>query len=131
MLDAWNNLTKKERRYLVIGDLHEPFCLDGYLDFCKDTYRKYNCNQVVFIGDVIDSHYSSFHETDPDGMGGGQELELAIKRLARWVEAFPVADVTIGNHDRIISKQSLLRWYSKGLDKVFQRSLERSDLAIC
>ena len=87
-LAAYNNLTKDESRVLVIGDLHEPFCLDGYLKFCKETYAKYNCNRVIFIGDVIDSHYSSFHETDPDGMGGGDELELAIKRLSRWVKAF-------------------------------------------
>jgi predicted phosphodiesterase len=41
-----------EKRILVIGDLHEPFCLDGYLDFCKQTFKDFNCNQVVFIGDV-------------------------------------------------------------------------------
>ena len=23
---------------LVIGDLHEPFCLDKYLDFCINQY---------------------------------------------------------------------------------------------
>ena len=106
-LAAFENITREASRVLVIGDLHEPFCLDGYLQFCKDTYAKYNCNKVVFIGDCIDSHYSSFHETDPDGMGGGEELELAIKRLARWIEAFPVADVTIGNHDRIISRKAV------------------------
>jgi len=77
------NMTKEESRILVIGDLHEPFCLDGYLDFCKETYAKYNCNKVVFIGDVIDSHYSSYHETDADGMGGADELEFAIKKLAK------------------------------------------------
>jgi hypothetical protein len=37
MLDAWNNLTRKERRILVIGDLHEPFCLDGYLRLSAKT----------------------------------------------------------------------------------------------
>ena len=52
---AYLNLTKEESRILVIGDLHEPFCLDGYLQFCKDTYSKYNCNKVIFIGDVIDT----------------------------------------------------------------------------
>ena len=56
---AYKNLIKDESRILVIGDLHEPFCLDGYLQFCKDTYAKHNCNRVVFIGDVIDSHFSS------------------------------------------------------------------------
>jgi hypothetical protein len=91
---------------LVIGDLHEPFCLDGYLQFCKDTYKKYNCNKVVFIGDIIDSHYSSYHETDADGLGGADELELAINKIAKWYEAFPVADVTLGNHDRIIIRKA-------------------------
>ena len=49
---AFDNLTKQERRILVVGDIHAPFNLDGYLDFCKDTYAKYNCNQVIFIGDI-------------------------------------------------------------------------------
>ena len=53
---AYENITKKETRVLVIGDLHEPFCLDGYLEHCQETYAKYNCNRVVFIGDVIDNH---------------------------------------------------------------------------
>jgi hypothetical protein len=78
-LAAFNNITQKERRILIVGDIHAPFSLDGYLDFCKETYAIYNCNQVIFIGDIIDNHYSSFHTTDPDGMGGGDELDLAIK----------------------------------------------------
>ena len=105
-LKAFQHLTKKERRILCIGDLHEPFCLDGYLQFCKDTYEKWNCNQVIFIGDIIDNHYSSYHEADPNGMGGGDELDLAIKKVSRWAKAFPKADVTIGNHDRIIMRKA-------------------------
>ena len=35
---AYDNLMKKERRILVIGDIHAPFCLDGYLEFCKEVY---------------------------------------------------------------------------------------------
>jgi len=60
----------KEERVLVIGDIHEPFCLKGYLEFCISVYNNYSCNRVVFIGDVIDNHYSSYHETDADGLGG-------------------------------------------------------------
>jgi len=103
---AYLNLTKKEDRILVIGDLHEPFCLDGYLKFCKETYLKYNCNKVIFIGDVIDNHYSSYHESSADGLGGKYELEQAVKKLSKWYKAFPVADVTLGNHDRIIIRKA-------------------------
>ncbi len=91
---------------LVIGDLHEPFCLDGYLDWCVEQYDAYQCTEVVFIGDIIDNHYSSYHETSADGMGGLEELEYAIRRIARWRDAFPVATVIIGNHDRIIMRKA-------------------------
>ena len=93
-------------RVLVIGDIHAPFELENYLQFCKDTKKKYRCNSVVFIGDIIDNHYSSFHDTDPDGMGGGDELNLAVKRIKPWVKAFPFAKVCTGNHDLIIQRKA-------------------------
>lgn len=98
--------TNEETRVLVIGDLHAPFDLDGYFDHCVEVYNRFNCNRVVFIGDVIDNHYSSYHETDANGMGGADELDLAIKRLERWYKQFPNAEVTVGNHDRIIMRKA-------------------------
>ena len=106
ILKAYDKLIKKENRVLVIGDLHEPFCLDGYLDFCKNTYQEYNCNKVVLIGDILDNHYASYHETSADGMGGSDELDLAIKKLSKWRKAFPVADVMLGNHDIMIMRKA-------------------------
>ena len=107
-LAAYNHITKKESRILVIGDLHCPFDLNEYFDFCKETYEKWNCNQTILIGDVIDNHYSSYHETSisDELLTGGQELELAIERLQRYYKEFPVADVILGNHDRLISRKS-------------------------
>jgi len=100
------SLKDESNRVLVIGDLHEPFCLDGYLDFCIEQKEKFNCNRIVFIGDVIDNHFSSYHETDANGLGGSDELEFAIKKIARWRDAFQVATVIIGNHDRIIMRKA-------------------------
>ncbi len=97
----------------IVGDLHEPFCLDAYLDHCKEVFTRHKVDRVVFIGDVIDNHYSSFHDPDPDGMGAGRELDLAIEKLSRWYEAFPDADVIIGNHDRIVHRKA----YSAGISK--------------
>ena len=105
-LIAYEHINKKERRILVIGDIHAPFTLDGYLEFCQNTYANYNCNQVIFIGDIIDNHYASFHTSDPDGLGGGDELDVAVQVVKEWANAFPVADVTIGNHDRIIMRKA-------------------------
>lgn len=117
-LAAYNHINKNERRILVIGDLHAPFELDDYFDFCKQTYANYNCNQVIFIGDIIDNHYSSFHSTDPDGMGGSDELAHAIEDIQKWSREFPVADVLIGNHDRIIMRKA----FDSAIPKVWIKS---------
>jgi len=107
--------SKTGKNVLVIGDLHEPFCLDNYLSHCIETYTKYNCDEVVFIGDIIDNHASSYHETDPDGHSAGQELKMAIQRIKEWYKAFPKATVIIGNHDRLIMRKA----YSSGLSKLW------------
>lgn len=96
----------KKDNVLVIGDLHEPFCLDGYLDFCKQQQLKYQCGTVVFIGDVIDNHYSSYHETDTVAYGADQELEMAIDKIQKWHTVFPDAYVIIGNHDRMAYRKA-------------------------
>ena len=128
-----------DKRVLVIGDLHAPFILDGYLEHCMDMYTKWDCDTVVFIGDVIDNHYSSYHETSPNGLGGVQELERAINDLKPWYEAFPEAYVMIGNHDRLIMRKATtsniprqwVRTYKDVLETpgwIFTESMEIDDV---
>ena len=105
---------------LVVADLHAPFIKEGYLQHCIEIYKTYACNKVIFIGDLIDNHYSSYHETDPDGLSAGDELNLAIKQLEDWYKAFPEADVCIGNHDRLIMRKA----YTAGLSKVWLRDFK-------
>lgn len=113
--------TKKPntKNVLVIGDLHEPFCLPDYLAFCQRVQREYKTTHTIFIGDIIDNHYSSYHETDPDGYSAGEELKRATDRLAKWHKAFPNADVCIGNHDRMASRKV----FSAGLSQSWLRNI--------
>jgi len=103
---------------LVIGDTHLPFTIDGYLEFCKDMSKQYKCTRIIHIGDVVDNHAASFHDSDPDGMGAGDELELAITKLKKWYKAFPEADVILGNHCEIVSRKI----FGSGLPNRWQRS---------
>ena len=107
VLKAYENLIKEEKRILVIGDIYAPFELDGYFEFCQETYAKYNCNQVIYIGDILDNHAFSYHEPDPSGLSAGNELILAKKFVKKWYNAFPVADVLIGNHDRLAARKMM------------------------
>lgn len=108
-----------ERRVLVIGDLHEPFTRFEYLDFCKGIEKKYNCNRIIFIGDILDNHVASYHESNPDGMGGAEELRKAKERIKQWYEAFPVAKVVVGNHDQLPDRKA----FTSGLSASWIRSI--------
>ena len=110
-------------KILVIGDIHEPFCKDGYLEHCKQVYKQFNCNKVVFIGDIIDSHFSSFHNTDPDGLSALDELNASIKKLAKWYKVFSKATVIIGNHDRIVYRKAFAHGISSKWVKEYKEVL--------
>lgn len=105
-------------RILVIGDLHAPVTHPGYLPFCRDLRDKYQCNEVVFIGDCVDHHSISKHEKSPEADSGKREYELSLPSLAAWCKAFPVARVCIGNHDDRIIKMAA----SVGISAAFIRS---------
>jgi len=99
-------LTGNPKNVLTVGDIHEPFSLKGYLEFCREKQEEFNCGTVVFIGDIIDNHAPSFHDSETCAMGTDDELELAKQKVAEWYSVFPKAYVTIGNHDRIIHRKA-------------------------
>lgn len=112
---------KSDKNVLVIGDLHTPFEQKGYLEHCKQVMTDFSCDEVVFIGDLVDLHAISYHEHDPNGKSPYDEYELAVKRLKAWYEAFPKAKVCIGNHDALIMRKV----YSAGLPSNWLKSLEQ------
>lgn len=105
--------SKSGKNVLVIGDLHLPFTLEGYLEHCIKVYKKYNCDTVVFIGDILDLHFTSYHETSTEGYGATQEHDLSVEMLRKWYKAFPKAYVTIGNHDALIYRKAMSAGISK------------------
>ena len=110
---------KREHNVLAIGDLHAPFIRPDYLEHNLRLRDKYHIDEVVFMGDAVDNHYSSFHITDPDGFGAGEELERAIAQLQPWYKEFPDAKVCIGNHDRIPERKI----QESGLSKLWLRNI--------
>jgi hypothetical protein len=115
-------LNGNPKNKIIIGDTHEPFCRAGYLEFCREVQERFNCGTVIHIGDLIDVHYSSFHDSDPDGFGAGEELDRAIYKVSRWYKVFPEVKVCIGNHDAIIQRKAFAsglssRWI-KGFGEV-------------
>lgn len=96
---------KENENILIIGDIHEPFGHEGYLQHCLDTMKKYQCTKVIFIGDIVDLHSLSFHEHNPNLPNPGHEIQLAKLRLSKWYSAFPKAVVLSGNHDSLVKRK--------------------------
>ena len=113
-----------KNRVLVISDLHAPFIHKKALNHCKKVYKKYKCNRVVFIGDVIDNAATTHFLVNPDGKSPTDELTLAINALKPWYKEFPDATVTIGNHERRIIKCSQSSAISNKWLKTFSEVLE-------
>lgn len=112
------NKIKDERR-LIIGDLHAPFILEGYLEWCEELKNDYKCNKISFTGDIIDGSSWSYHESDADGMSVGDELYAAKKQLKLAYKMFPEAEITLGNHDLLIARKAR----TAGLSQKFIRDL--------
>ena len=133
-----NTASKKAKNILVIGDTHLPYEKEGYLEFCKKQYDKFNCDTVVHIGDLIDSHSTSRHPFIPDAYSPGDELYYTKLKLKKWYKVFPKVKVLIGNHDirayKIAADSGLASKWLKGFADVlevpnweFQDSYEIND----
>jgi predicted phosphodiesterase len=112
--------TFDKNNVLVIGDTHEPFCKEGYLEFCQRVQKEYNCGTVVHIGDLVDNHAVSYHESDVDGRSAGDEYKLALEKCELWYKAFPEVLICIGNHDRLPFRKA----FTAGLPKNWLKSYQ-------
>ena len=93
-------------KVLVIADMHLPFEHNKYLRFLKAQYKRWECDTVVCIGDLVDNHAISYHEKDPDGLGAKDEEDLAIEKAHRLYDAFPNVYHCLGNHDRLPKRKT-------------------------
>ncbi len=94
-----------ESNILIIGDSHVPFEHKNYLDFCKETQKKYKCREIIHIGDLVDNHAISYHEHDPNGWSPAKEMKVADKHLSRWFKEFPKVKLCRGNHDDLVNRK--------------------------
>lgn len=93
-------------RVLVIGDTHCPVMLPGYPAFLTKTKRKYKCDKVVHIGDLVDWASISYHPKAPSLKNSELEFEKAKKQVRELYKRFPEADWMIGNHDSLAERHA-------------------------
>lgn len=89
----------------IIGDTHLPYELEDYMDWCTDMFDQWGVDTVVHIGDFLDHHALSFHDSEPMLLGVTGEMELAAERAEKWYNRFPKLTLVEGNHDLIPARQ--------------------------
>lgn len=96
----------KRNVILFISDLHCPYHHKDSLAFLEAVAKKYKPTRVVNVGDEVDNHALSFHNSDPDLDSAGVELKKA-KRVIRKLEIlFPKMDLVHSNHGSMVYRKA-------------------------
>lgn len=90
----------------VISDMHIPYHHEDLLPFFKAIKKKYNPDRVVCIGDELDNHAMSFHDSDPDVFSAGYELKRARETIAEIEKIFPEVDLVDSNHGSLYYRKA-------------------------
>jgi hypothetical protein len=83
---------------LVIPDMHAPYEHPQAIDFLVEVKRLFKPDIVFNLGDELDYHALSFHDSDPNLDSAGTELEKGKKTLQRLYKVFPDLSICHSNH---------------------------------
>lgn len=86
------------KKVLIISDIHAPYQHEDTLDFLEALNKKMKPDLVVNLGDELDYHAMSFHESDADLNSAGHELLCARRIMSELETIFPEMYITTSNH---------------------------------
>lgn len=105
---------------LVISDQHFPYSHADIIPFLTKVKEVYKPNHIVNIGDETDSHAVSFHDSDPDLMSAGDELEAAILKMQPLYKLFPKMDILESNHGSLNIRKAMASGLPRAAIKEYQ-----------
>jgi len=111
-------LNMKYKKVLVISDLHIPYHHRHAFDFLKALKNKYKPDLVINIGDELDQHAISMHDSNPDLMSAGDELRASRVYIKELEKIFPKMILVHSNHSSLVYRRAL----KYGLPRDYLRS---------
>lgn len=93
-------------RILLISDLHIPYHHQDAIAFLLHLKKKYNPTRVICLGDEVDGHALSFHDSDPDLPSAGDEIRQALPVIAELFKIFPKMDILESNHGSLVWRKA-------------------------
>ncbi len=102
---------------LVISDMHIPYHHRDAFEFLDGLKDKYDFTRIINIGDEVDNHGISFHDSDPDLLSAGDELKASQDACKELQKIFPEMDLVHSNHGSL----SYRRGKAGGIPRHFLR----------
>jgi hypothetical protein len=109
---------------LVVSDLHVPYENIDTLAFLKAVKQKYKPEITVIIGDEVDYHDLSFHDSDKDLYSAGNELDASIEGLRPYYALFPEATILESNHGSMVLRKAVAHGLPRRVLKSYNEILE-------
>ena len=97
----------KNSKVLVISDLHIPYHHKDSFNFLKEIKKEFKPDKIVNIGDSLDQHALSFHDSSPDLYSAGHELQKAKEYIKELEDIFPEVIEVDSNHSSLIYRRAL------------------------
>lgn len=109
---------------LIISDTHIPYHHKDLLPFLKTIKKKYKPDRVVHIGDEVDKHAMSMHDSDPDLPSAGDELKQSLPIIKQLENLFPDMDILDSNHGSLVYRRALKHGIPKAYLRHYNEFLE-------
>ena len=97
----------KNSRVLVISDLHIPYHHKDSFAFLTALKKKYKPDLVINIGDELDQHAISMHDSNPGLPSAGDELRMSRKYIWELEKIFPDMILVHSNHSSLVYRRAL------------------------
>jgi predicted phosphodiesterase len=93
-------------RILLISDMHIPYHHEDTIAFLTHLKAKYNPTRVICLGDELDKHALSYHDSDPDLPSAGDELKKSLPVIQELFKIFPKMDIIESNHGSLVWRKA-------------------------
>jgi len=112
------------KRILVISDMHLPYQHKDSIKFLKEIKKQFKPDTTLSIGDLLDQHALSFHDSSPELYSAGMELDKAKEYVRELESVFPKLIEVDSNHSSMIYRRALKHGLPKAYLKDYGDFLE-------
>ncbi len=111
---------------LVIPDIHYPYSHPDVIPFLTAIKKKYKPTRIINLGDEVDGHAISMHDSDPDLDSAGVELSKSILMIEELGNLFPIMDLMESNHGSLVFRRAKKYGIPKHVIKSYSEMLQAS-----